>query len=450
MLVNGKYRKVLILIILLLGFTLSLQLSYSFWQIESKDTNLGVVEDECINIIYSDDLDFNLIKPQAIKDDDGPRTTPKSIAITNNCSTSKTVEVGLNVLKTSSLDSDKIKVYINGDVTHPADYVSNYQLLMNNDPDILEKRLLYKFDIEPNTIIRLNIRMWLNEYATITDDKNSFYTNYYVTTNQTVIKPTLYEKIIQDNGGLEFLNTKVVSDYSIISTINDGLIKFDNAYYFRGSVLNNYMKINNLLFRILGINPDGSIRLIYINDTLESSYNNNRNKENYLDFKTSNIFTYLNDWYNNNLIDYDKYIISYDFCSDTSYEKYYNKINYGSYLRLFSDVTPSLTCGETDKEYGGIINNKVGLITMDEVAIAGGSSRENNQSYYLYTGKAYYTMSPNNYYYGANMGIVNEYGKLTETRVTNKLSIYPVINIDGSLFVKGSGTIDSPYELDLE
>ena len=181
MLVNGKYRKVLILIILLLGFTLSLQLSYSFWQIESKDTNLGVVEDECINIIYSDDLDFNLIKPQAIKDDDGPRTTPKSIAITNNCSTSKTVEVGLNVLKTSSLDSDKIKVYINGDVTHPADYVSNYQLLMNNDPDILEKRLLYKFDIEPNTIIRLNIRMWLDEYATITDDKNSFYTNYYVT-----------------------------------------------------------------------------------------------------------------------------------------------------------------------------------------------------------------------------------------------------------------------------
>ena len=140
MLVNGKYRKVLILIILLLGFTLSLQLSYSFWQIESKDTNLGVVEDECINIIYSDDLDFNLIKPQAIKDDDGPRTTPKSIAITNNCSTSKTVEVGLNVLKTSSLDSDKIKVYINGDVTHPADYVSNYQLLMNNDPDILEKK----------------------------------------------------------------------------------------------------------------------------------------------------------------------------------------------------------------------------------------------------------------------------------------------------------------------
>ena len=137
MLVNGKYRKVLILIILLLGFTLSLQLSYSFWQIESKDTNLGVVEDECINIIYSDDLDFNLIKPQAIKDDDGPRTTPESIAITNNCSTSKTVEVGLNVLKTSSLDSDKIKVYINGDVTHPADYVSNYQLLMNNDPDIL-------------------------------------------------------------------------------------------------------------------------------------------------------------------------------------------------------------------------------------------------------------------------------------------------------------------------
>lgn len=448
--VKKKYRKVLILIILLLGFTLSLQLSYSFWQIESKDTNLGVVEDECVTIIYSDDLDFNLVKPQAIKDDDGPRTIPKSIAITNNCSYSKTIEVGLNVLKKSSLSSDKIKVYINGDVTHQADYVSNYQLLMNNDPDILEKRLLYKFDIEPNSIIRLNIRMWLDEYATISNDKNSFYTNYYVTTNPTVIKPTIYEKIMEDNGGLEFINNKVVTDYNIISTVNDGLIRFDNAYYFRGNVVNNYMKINNLLFRILGFNPDGSLRLIYINDTLESNYNDNRNKEEYLNFKTSNVFNYLDDWYNNNLLDYDKYIISYDFCSDTSYEKYYNKINYGSYLRLFNGATPSLSCGETDKEYGGIINNKVGLITMDEVVIAGGSSGEDNQSYYLYTGNPYYTMSPNNYYYGANMGIVNEYGKLTETRVTNTLSIYPVINIDSSLFIKGNGTIDNPYELDLE
>ena len=450
MVVKGTYRRVLIFLLVLITFTLSLQLSYSFWKIESKDNNLGILEDDCVSIIYSDDLEFNLIKPQAIKDDDGPRTNPKSIAITNNCSTIKTIEVGLNVLSTSTLSSDKIKIYINGDVTHQIDFVNNFKLLTNKDDNVKEKRLLYKFDIEPGSITRLNIRMWLDEYATITNDKNSFYTNYYVTANPTIIKPTIYEKIFEDNGGIDYVDTKIITDFSTISTTNEGLIKFNNSYYFRGNVTNNYMMINNMLFRILGINKDTSLRLIYINESLESVFNKSRNKEEYVAFNNSEVYNYLTEWYNNNLSNLDKYIIGYDYCSDTSYEKYYNKINYGSYLRNFEVYTPSLDCSQTDKTYGGITNSKVGLISMDEVAIIGGTANSNNTSYYLYTGYDYYTISPNNYYYGANMGIVNKYGKLSESKVTNKLKVYPVINIDSNLNVLGSGTIDNPYTLDLE
>ena len=59
-------------------------------------------------------------------------------------------------------------------------------------------------------------------------------------------------------------------------------------------------------------------------------------------------------------------------------------------------------------------------------------------------------MSPTKYYYGAYMGIMDSTGKLGEVMVTNERSVLPVININGSLNLAGSGTLEDPYVLDLE
>ena len=59
-------------------------------------------------------------------------------------------------------------------------------------------------------------------------------------------------------------------------------------------------------------------------------------------------------------------------------------------------------------------------------------------------------MSPTKHYYGAYMGIMDSTGKLGEVMVTNERSVLPVININGSLNLAGSGTLEDPYVLDLE
>ena len=46
--------------------------------------------------------------------------------------------------------------------------------------------------------------------------------------------------------------------------------------------------------------------------------------------------------------------------------------------------------------------------------------------------------------------VLNKEGKLSYMKVNNTCSMIPIINIDGHLTIKGEGTIDSPYELDLD
>ena len=143
--------------------------------------------------------------------------------------------------------------------------------------------------------------MWLDEEYAITSDKNSFNTNYYVTAQEQVIKPTVVEKILSDNQVLSNI------DYNDLST--SGLYKIDNSYYFRGNVSNNYMSFANKVFRIVGINSDKSLKLVYVNNELKSSYNDNNYAESNLAYEDSKMEEYLNTWYQDNLLDYDNYIV---------------------------------------------------------------------------------------------------------------------------------------------
>lgn len=446
-----KYIFSLSLISVLLVALIALQIHYGLWQIEHQTTDLAITESGCVEIIYSDEKTFNLINPVSIKDEDGPRTTPKTIAVKNNCSTVKTVEVTMDVLSTSTIDSSKIKVYVNGDYTLEPTILNTLKQPKNTNELIKEKRLLVKYDLAPNTINRLNIRMWLDGDATSTSDKNTFYTNYYLTANEQIIKPTLAEKIIADNGGEAYVVSKGIPDFKEAATTDEGLYKLNNNYYYRGAVLNNNFRFANLNFKIIGINPDKSLKIIYNDAELLSTFNDQTNQEENLALANSTLEQFLQDWYTNNLQSFDEYIIENNFCNDTSYSNYYARTNFGAYIRLYETLTPSLTCEQTDKTYGGIYSSKVGLITADEAVLAGASKDVNNDTYYLYyNGASFYTMSPSYFHYTAYMTSINKYGKLESIPTNYQRAIRPVINLNASLNIKGNGTIETPYELDLE
>ena len=261
------------------------------------------------------------------------------------------------------------------------------------------------------------------------------------------------------------------------------------TYYFAGNPTDNWVKFANKYWRIIRINEDGSLRLIYqgTSNTAtgsstqtetstfsinSSTYNNNA----YVGYMytvgslrgtttDSGIKKKLDTWYQNNLSSYaDKIDGNAGFCGDRTPSTSSSSTNnqggtgttttyYGGYIRLITNKQPTFDCpsGDLYTTKGSEDGNKaltypIGLISADEVAYAGGVYGQTNESYYLYTKSAYWTMSP---YFcnttGAYVFLVNSDGGLHWNRVNNGYGVRPVINLKSSVqFSEGNGTSETP------
>lgn len=94
-----------------------------------------------------------------------------------------------------------------------------------------------------------------------------------------------------------------------------------------------------------------------------------------------------------------------------------------------------------------ILQLKIGLITADEVAFAGGLRGENNGYYYLSTGEWFFTMTPEYFIDGiayvytvSNGGNIDSYGGTWTPR-----GVRAVINLKSETKFIGSGTYNDPY-----
>ena len=230
------------------------------------------------------------------------------------------------------------------------------------------------------------------------------------------------------------------------------------SYYFRGAVENNYVKFAGFYWRIIRINGDGSIRMIYAgtsahpngyddsslsSDTIigSSQYNTNSEDNAYVGYmygtagsstysethkntNNSTIKAYIDTWYKNNLINYTDYLQDSIYCNDrsvTPVESFGGMelsgngtgttfTAYSNLTRNFvnSPATPSLKCTNINDRFtvssangNGALTYPIGLITTDEIILSGGKSYDmvnssyiTNTDYYLFTGNFYWSMTP--------------------------------------------------------
>ena len=424
---KSKYKKSLIIIAVLIIINILTLIHFKLWSMANENEYLGVNTSGCINIIYSDNQDVLMINPKAYSDEDGLMSIPNTITISNYCNSVESVSLYLDVFDDSTINDNKIKININGDSKIDTTLLSDVTRINGNN-NILNTFKLLNVDLDTYETKRINLKMWLDHNAALTVDKNKFHAKYYIMSDKENKKENFMETLLKNN--------------TIVD--NNGLIKYDNNYYFNGNVSNNYVSFANYLWKIVGVNEDGSIKLIYSDETLESNYNDKSNEEKSVAYDDSKVKEYLDNFYNEKLVDYDKYISTKDYCNDTTSTNTYYRIYYGAYTRNITDSMPSIKCETTDKEYGGVKSYKIGLITLDEAAIAG-LSTENNELNYLFDSNDYYTMSPTQYNYRAAVGIIDRYGRLNDCAVNENKEIRPVINLVNSLQVSGDGTLANPY-----
>ena len=299
------------------------------------------------------------------------------------------------------------------------------------------------------------------------------------------------------------------SEALLASTEDD----YGTSYYFRGAVTNNYVEFANKCWRIVRVSGDGSVKLILHNDnktgvanpcdaannsasaafarysgeTYKSAFNTNYNDNAYVGFKygtvgasgydathantnKSTILTNLEAWYEkNNLKNYEKVIADTVWCNDktnvtdTTFNPYnYSNVNglgyaknvtyYGATQRLVGTsgsaggTGPSLKCnGELSK-----INSKVGLITADELALAGYAYGLQNSTTYLQenaTDTYWWSLSPY-FFYGAGASVwyvIGSDGYFGGNYVFLTYGVRPSISLKSTTNVTGNGTSDSPY-----
>ncbi len=300
-------------------------------------------------------------------------------------------------------------------------------------------------------------------------------------------------------------------DFNYYSPTGEGVFSAEDdygiSYYFRGDVENNYVKFADYYWRIVRINGDGSIRMIYdgtvahangessndrdigayhFNSTAgdaayvgymmgidnECAYNQyctSVTKTTSYEQATTNTYDStmketLDSWYEENIVDkeYNNYIADIIYCNDREINlNYGTSLGYGKnrtgYMGMYrtDHRLPKLSCTnkndaftvENEDKGNGDLTYPIGLITADEVVFAGAVS---NFKSYLRIGRTFYTMTP--YAIDNDPGdiilyTVNINGVMASVYHTGNASLFvrPVISLRSDIELIGSGTLNDPW-----
>ena len=362
-----------------------------------------------------------------------------------------------------------------------------------------------------------------------------------------------YEAILLDNGGgattVEEAKSQIESkpspDFSTVTTASDkGMYSapddLGTSYYFRGAVDNNWVKYgkytkdmyncnngtisatdtgnsctkiassgDDMYWRIIRINGDNSIRMIYsgvtpptestkvkkTEDTSlgKSPFNESPNSAEYVGYmyevgkqhgtsKSSDIKTYLDNWYANytNLNSTGTKITDQIYCNDrtastsggaysptnyttlTSWTSTGTEYLYGSYGRVWSPALPSVspdykcpldsdrfTVNKINGKGNGVLNYPIGLITADELTFAGLPGLKTNSSFYLHTEAHYWSSSPYKFFEGelAYVFAVRGDGLLADSTVDLSSGVRGVVSLSSKAKLSGNGTYNDVYRV---
>ena len=129
---------------------------------------------------------------------------------------------------------------------------------------------------------------------------------------------------------------------------------------------------------------------------------------------------------------------------------------FSTYNRVWTNASPSLSCTRNIDSFtvseangNGDLDYPVGLLTADEIMLAGADNQySENSSYYLYSGNSYWTGSSTAFYFNsAYEAYVRSNGLLNDYRVYDIRGIRPSVSLKPgfSLTGNGDGTAESPY-----
>ena len=271
-------------------------------------------------------------------------------------------------------------------------------------------------------------------------------------------------------------------DYPTLAECQTGIptsddISYDSIYNYKCKAVTYAHKGDDMYWRIIRVDKDNKIKMIYAGSKAPSestkvaitgantnmgftAYNNDYNHAEYVGFQyttgsqrgtttNSTIKTYLDNWYTkyfNENVSTSRFSQT-TFCNDRNTSSTWastgSNIDYAPSTRLSADTpTPTFECNTAD-----LVTNNLGLITADEILLAGGKYHTNNSAFYLNNNMAYWAGSP--YGFGGSSSIV--FGLYPFIGLYFNDVSYPglaargVVSLSSNAKLLGSGTYDDVY-----
>ena len=502
--VSGRNKIKLVIVLVCLITLLGIGFSYAYWRFTGVQTNKNVAVSKCLELSMDNQKDeLNLTNIYPISDEEGRSLKPYTFTLTNTCTMSAEYSINLEMLEGTTMNSKYLATLVNnGDINLLSSYDTTKTIISGS----IESRVLDTGILTPGAFKEYSISLWMDKSITLADDvKNKNFKAKVIV--DASVSTGIIDKIVSQldtTGKCPTVNddgtVNVTSAESENSLLCSALDNYGTSYYYRGNVQNNYVKFANFYWRIVRINGDGSIRMIYdgtvahvngeenkdrvIGKSVFTSENRDNADEGYMygtpgsstyeethaNINDSTIKKYIDTWYESNLKFYSNYLADNIFCNDrkinnTIPDGYTNK-GYQDQLTIYNwyyapweknGKKLNLQCPQQNDAFtvndiskgNGALTYPIALITSVEAALVGGWS-SNNINYYLRDGSAYWTLTPRGYTNDWATGwAVNQMGHVFAwDALWNSQSVKPVINLKSNSLKFGDGTMNNPYTLE--
>lgn len=214
-------------------------------------------------------------------------------------------------------------------------------------------------------------------------------------------------KVHDSNFNLTRITRKVV----VAKVLNEEINKStEGTGIYKGDVDNNYLLFSGMLFRIVKINEDGTVKIVSDDNIAHVSYTEEK-------YKGSNLEKWLNDYYYNNLSEESKkYIVKSKWCTG-------NVVDINNF-----------SCSD-------VVSNNIGLLNIQEYL----DSISNNVSYIDGTYRSTLLLNKKD----ANNFYLTQYIMFDSMSYDSGLmypSVRPSFNLNKNIYmISGDGTKEKPY-----
>ena len=319
--------------------------------------------------------------------------------------------------------SIKAKTLVNTQVSFQSAGSITFQVSAQNqgttDAKLIEIRGLEKSNIKEPTCIQVSVQdhnvgelVYPKQIKNFTITITSTCSTY---SSKELDLHFIYEKQETINGVLPY---KTIGEHTseLLTNSTDGTYNYMDGTYLKGNQDSNYVWFDGFLWRIMGKNSDGSIRMITEENVTAIPWGAENTAQDYDN-------SYINDWLNNYFypkLKDKKLLVNQTWCSE-----------------MTKDISSKrTTCTNNSSK----IHQTIGLLSLDEYNLASGYDS------YLITSQIYWTITPVS---TSNLWEVKPEGVDSEDKdnlVQYRRGVRPIVGISSDVIITGGqGILTDPY-----